>query len=761
MPNKPIIQYINDFLEYCEVRKGLSPNTVRNYHLYLKNFTTWLQGVNLVDLKPSSLNKQHIWDYQLYLSRKRSHKTNDVLSKDTQNLYLIVLRCFFKYLRKQGVAFKLAADDIDLPQFSKKGSKVKFLKIDQLKKFLEIPSLRPSARLRATTGRPGKSIDNNLAALRDRAILEVLFSTGLRVGELVKLNCKQFNVQYIKKEGIQHLELSVKGKGGRVRNVYFSKRALDWLIRYLVARKDNSPALFISLSNNVKKDQMSERRLTVRSIERIIEKYRLMSGIPVEITPHVLRHCLHPETLIVTQDKVLTAREMFFTATYKTKCQSVNWQNLQYTYSPILNKNSHITSLYSLWADGYELVASNNHRLFGLTKNGIEEIQLGDCKIGGHIIAAKKIMIKGKYFIGPKMSRLLGYILGDGTVSKERRGVLLHDKSLQFLQYYESIIKELFHGSNVRIERVKNQKGYQLLLYHSELVEFLTNLQFHKKTSQKSIPSLILNSTLAEIRAFLAGYYDADGNSGQIKMFSSSKLLLKQVQLLLLRFGVDAHLSLRQRHVRLPQGKRIYNEIYYLHILHLPDQKRFVQKIPTLKSGNLKLFADFEGEKLPIGPLLLELRKRTDQKKIHWGHLLGVNYGIKHVARYFAKLSPTKETVQKMLQQVQDLGYSDEITRFLQGLCSNETIKFLKVKKIRRLPFGRYSVYDFAVDKHQNLVTDGIISHNSFATHLLSQGADLRSVQELLGHADVSTTQVYTHVTNPQLRKVHRKFLQV
>ncbi|MEK9165733.1 MAG: tyrosine-type recombinase/integrase [Patescibacteria group bacterium] len=282
--SKPIKQLITDFLEYCEVEKGLSPNTVKNYHLYLKNFTAWLVGVNLTDLEPRALTKQHIWDYRLYLSRKRSHKTQEGLNKDTQSRYLSALRSFLKFLSKRGVSCNLNSDDIDLPRASREGAKIKFLTTDQLKKFLEMPAFA-----KATAGKP-PAVMSHLSSLRDRAILEILFSTGMRVGELVKLNRKQFNLEYIKKMNIQHLELSVKGKGGKVRNVYFSKRALDWLIKYLEARVDNSVALFVSFSNNSESDITAENRLSIRSIERIIEKYRLMSGIPVEITPHVLRH---------------------------------------------------------------------------------------------------------------------------------------------------------------------------------------------------------------------------------------------------------------------------------------------------------------------------------------------------------------------------------------------------------------------------------------------------------------------------------------
>jgi len=269
---KLIKAYITDFLEYCEIEKGLSPITVKNYHLYLKNFSAWLNGVQLANLKPLDLNDQHVWDYRLYLSRKRSYKTGEPLNRYTQYRYLSALRGLLKYFNKKQIPCNLSSDDVELPKVSSADSKVKFLNLNQLKKFLSIPNT------------------DKFFGLRDRAILETLFSTGMRVGELVKLDRKQFNLNYLKKQRIQHLELSVKGKGNKIRNVYFSARSLKWIIKYLKARNDNDQALFISLSNNSKSDLTATRRLTARSVQRIVEKYRLKSGIPVEITPHVLRH---------------------------------------------------------------------------------------------------------------------------------------------------------------------------------------------------------------------------------------------------------------------------------------------------------------------------------------------------------------------------------------------------------------------------------------------------------------------------------------
>ena len=269
------IQLIHHFLEYSEVEKGLSLETIKNYHLYLKNFSAWLNGVNLSDLTPNSFTKQHIWDYRLYLSRKKSHKTQEYLTRDTQTRYLTALRCLLKYFNKKGIYCAVSSDDVELPRSSKQGASIKFLTVDQLKKFLEFPQT------------------DTLQGLRDKAIIEALFSTGMRVGEIVKLNCNQFNIPYFKKNHIDHFELPVKGKGGKVRNIYFSKRALGWLIRYIESRTDNMSALFISLSNNTKSSGQADsgaRRLTVRSIQRMVERYRRLSGIPVEITPHVMRH---------------------------------------------------------------------------------------------------------------------------------------------------------------------------------------------------------------------------------------------------------------------------------------------------------------------------------------------------------------------------------------------------------------------------------------------------------------------------------------
>jgi len=257
-----IIKHIPDFLDYCEVEKGLSDKTQENYKRYLNKFIKWLKSSGKENLKPHDLTSDDVWHYRLFLSRSRD-KNGNSLKKLTQNYYLIALRALLSYFSTRDIV-SLPADKISLPKDAKKEKTVKFLNLEQIKKLLEAPNT------------------STHIGLRDRAILESLFSTGLRIAELVRLNRDQF--ENIGKK--DDLELSIIGKGDHVRTVYFSKRALTWLKRYLSKRKDDDKALFI----NYRSRKDADLRLTARSIERMVKKYSIKAGIPVFTTPHTLRH---------------------------------------------------------------------------------------------------------------------------------------------------------------------------------------------------------------------------------------------------------------------------------------------------------------------------------------------------------------------------------------------------------------------------------------------------------------------------------------
>ena len=266
--NIPIIKHIPDFLDYCEVEKGLSSKTQENYSRYLKKFTGWLEKKNKNDLKPYQLTADDIWDYRLYLSRFQEKGKS--LKKITQNYYLIALRAILSYFSDRDILC-IPADKIKLPKDSKKDGTVKFLNLEQIKKLLDSPNQKTKS------------------GLRDKVILESLFSTGLRIAELMALDKEQFTNTKDKKD----FELGIIGKGSRPRTVYFSERALSWLKKYLADRKDMEKPLFIN--HRSRKD--ADRRLTSRSAERIVKKYAILSGVPIFTTPHTLRHSMATDLL--------------------------------------------------------------------------------------------------------------------------------------------------------------------------------------------------------------------------------------------------------------------------------------------------------------------------------------------------------------------------------------------------------------------------------------------------------------------------------
>ena len=260
--NIPIIKHIPDFLDYCEVEKGLSSKTQENYQRYLQKFIFWLKRTKKEAILPHQLTADDIWAYRLFLSRFIGEKGHS-LKKITQNYYLIALRALLGYFTTKDIV-SLPADKITLPKDAKKEKTIKFLNLEQIEKLLLAPDIKIPQ------------------AIRDRAILEAFFSTGMRIAELVALNREQFaNI-----ENKKDLELGIIGKGSTPRTVYFSERALKWIKKYLANRKDKEKPLFIHYRSR----EGVEPRLTSRSIERIVKKYAILSGVPFFTTPHTLRH---------------------------------------------------------------------------------------------------------------------------------------------------------------------------------------------------------------------------------------------------------------------------------------------------------------------------------------------------------------------------------------------------------------------------------------------------------------------------------------
>ena len=256
---------ITDFLEYLEVERGRSSLTIRNYEFYLRRFEEWAENPDV-----KLINREMIKNYRLWLNRLKEGREEETLKKSTQNYHLIALRAFLKYLAKQDI-HAFAPEQIELAKQSKRT--VEFLEIDELNRLLAQPFL----------------LGSDLIAYRDKAILELLFSTGLRVSELANLEIEGVN--------LQRDEFTIRGKGDKPRIVFLSESAKDAIKHYLSKRKDLSPFLFVS-HDRAKIGRSETGPLTSRSIQRIVERYARSAGITKQITPHTLRHTFATDLLI-------------------------------------------------------------------------------------------------------------------------------------------------------------------------------------------------------------------------------------------------------------------------------------------------------------------------------------------------------------------------------------------------------------------------------------------------------------------------------
>jgi site-specific recombinase XerD len=256
------------FLEYIEIEKGRSLNTVRNYDHYLTRFLEYAKTDD-----PKKLTEQMVREYRLWLNRQpgtKQGRITETLKRRTQNYYLIALRAFLKYMRKRGIE-SLNPEPIELAKVPERS--LDLISAQELDRLMNAPDTQ------------------TLPGLRDRAMLELLFSTGLRVSELCNLSQEDVD--------LSRDEFSVRGKGEKVRVVFLSDAAKDAIRTYLKARKDFDEAMFVQYGKNAGNEAVKNKdlRLTPRSVQRIIRKYATLSGITRKVTPHVIRHSFATDLL--------------------------------------------------------------------------------------------------------------------------------------------------------------------------------------------------------------------------------------------------------------------------------------------------------------------------------------------------------------------------------------------------------------------------------------------------------------------------------
>ena len=264
-----IDQLKRQFLEYLEIEKGSALRTVENYEHYLTRYFEFGKIKNAKDITDASVREFRLWLNRQITGNNRM--TGETISKKTQNYYMIALRVFLKYLTKKGIK-SMSAEQIELAKVGERS--LDLITHAELNRLLDSPK------------------ENTLKDLRDKAILELLFSTGLRVSELCSLTSDI---------DLHSDELSIRGKGGKVRVVFISDDAKKCVKNYLSARKDMSDALFVQIDSGIakKKTEKNEiaKALTRRSIERIVKQHAIKAGISKKVTPHVMRHMFATDLL--------------------------------------------------------------------------------------------------------------------------------------------------------------------------------------------------------------------------------------------------------------------------------------------------------------------------------------------------------------------------------------------------------------------------------------------------------------------------------
>lgn len=263
-----ISQLKHEYLEYLEIERNRSLKTIENYNRYLDRFVTFVSSTG-GGAQVSDLTEDAIRQYRLWLNRYKDPLSSQPLKRITQNYHIIALRNFLKYLAKRQIK-SVAAERIELGK--QEDRQVSFLDHSELERLLSAPA------------------GSDLPALRDRAILTTLFSTGMRVSELCSLNRDMIS--------LERAELSVRGKGGKVRPVFLSEQATGHLKTYMEGRTDVDPALFIRIPRNMAFGKYENLRLTTRSIQRIVGEHANAAGIVGKsVSPHTLRHSFATDLL--------------------------------------------------------------------------------------------------------------------------------------------------------------------------------------------------------------------------------------------------------------------------------------------------------------------------------------------------------------------------------------------------------------------------------------------------------------------------------
>jgi intein/homing endonuclease/site-specific recombinase XerD len=576
---------------------------------------------------------------------------------------------------------------------------------------------------------------------RNQLIIRLLFHGGMRVSELCgalltdilwKENC--LVIPWLKRkrpEGKPHFKRKIPLDSGTMQLLKV------WVDQRKKGKIKASDPRIIGL------DRRQVYWIVRRAGERVGIDQVGDAANPHFMHPHTLRHCLRGSTWIASHEGMISAIE----ASGKESLVSLNIPNRALVWGKARKSQHSTEQITRIHAGGYELDVTPEHRLFTLGDKGIIEIQAKTLRKGDWIAGVKSLdMIQASpQFDTPNTARIIGYIVGDGTVSEERHGIILNEKNPAIVEAYLPLLST-WNGREPKVDL--RRKSITVTIYSMEKVRMFKSWGW-ELSPQRRVPSPIMKASKEEIIAYLAGFYDAEGY--HYTYCSSSRMLLIDTQMLLLRLGIDSHVHKRERVSTLPNGTQV-NSIMYA--LYVTDQARFKELIPTFK--NLPNPTE-KHEVIPIQNSISRIIKEWKRKRGRRGISLSQSCkegGIHDINRY-TRLAPEIPTFHKIVTALESFG---EDVSYLEGL---DKIKWLKITKLESFLVSNETVYDFELPETHTLITNGIISHNSYAVHRVqSTGGDfgkLRKVQLDLGHADINTTAGYLSVSSQELHEEYDK----
>ena len=612
--------------------------------------------------------------------------------------------------------------------------------IRDLKAYLEPEEVE---RLIATTTNP-----------RDALLLRIPWRSGIRVSELIGIRVQDIDfanraivikVQKIRKRDGKAVE--------RRRLVPIDQGTLDMIREYLEWRKQfpyKGDLLFPITRQRV--DQIFwqlGRRAGIKEIgDPAVSKHR-------KLHPHHLRHCLHPDTRILTPEGIYTAKQIYQNSTGELwpkppdSVVSINGKSLRPCSSVVTSRSKHTSQLLTIEAGGYELTCSPEHRLFTVDADGLREVKAGEVTVGQYLVGVSSISWAVTDKIGVERSRLLGYFMGDGNLLT--RGIMFTEKTKDIAEFYVKLLRKLYPAKlkikgqgyiEPHIIPYEDRNSYKVTFNSTAVARWLKSMGLDKHSRERRVPAILWRAGAEDICQFLAGYYDAEGSAGRYT--SASKCLLRDVQILLLRLGILSSLNERERTVTLPRGNTIKQKQYDLYV---SNQNRFLFYIPTLKRVSWRATDERKLRRIPMQEFVVSLYQGYP------GQLtpLAEQKGIKCLARY-KKICALAETARKIVGVKKELG-SD--TRTWEKILSSPLV-FHKVQSIIQSSDTEQEVYDFGTS-HGNLITNGFLSHNSFAIHCVKRGMTIERLQKILGHSSPTTTSVYLQYSVADLHEDYDK----